>query len=203
MKVLAEVEHELLEGSEIEMSESELSSFRQFERLPSTVEDKLARDTDRNNRLLQSIRCLDARVGKDWTAILFAASVTHAEVIAALLNLEGIRAAAISGKTEPGARKYYVEKFRNGEIQVIANYGVLTQGFDAPAVRDVDVARPTLSPNLYQQMIGRGLRGPLNKGKDRCLIVNVRDNLTRYGLELAFKHFETLWISKPPTNNSD
>jgi superfamily II DNA or RNA helicase len=55
------------------------------------------------------------------------------------------------------------------------------------------VARPTFSPVLYQQMIGRGLRGPLNGGKERCLIVNVEDNITQFGEELAFRQFEHLW----------
>ena len=42
-------------------------------------------------------------------------------------------------------------------------------------------------------MIGRGLRGPLNGGEERCLIVNVRDNWLNYGDELAFYEFERLW----------
>jgi superfamily II DNA or RNA helicase len=49
------------------------------------------------------------------------------------------------------------------------------------------------SPNRYQQMIGRGLRGPKNGGKGECLIVNVADNIMQYGNELAFRQFEYLW----------
>ncbi|MDT0550866.1 hypothetical protein, partial [Streptomyces lonegramiae] len=73
---------------------------------------------------------------------------------------------------------------------------VLTQGFDAPATRAVVVARPTYSPNVYQQMIGRGLRGPGNGGKETCLILDVRDNITNYGKALAFTQFEHLWRAK-------
>jgi superfamily II DNA or RNA helicase len=75
----------------------------------------------------------------------------------------------------------------------LTNYAVLTEGFDAPAIRAVYVARPTYSPNLYQQMIGRGLLGPLNGGKNECLIVNVRDNVAQFGEALAFTQFEYLW----------
>jgi len=46
---------------------------------------------------------------------------------------------------------------------------------------------------LYQQMLGRGLRGPLNGGKERCLVVNVEDNIAQFGEQLAFRHFEYLW----------
>ena len=125
--------------------------------------------------------------------IVFAASVEHAQALAALLRMEGVAAFPISGTTDPGTRRLYIERFREGRIQVLANYQVLTQGFDAPAVRAIYVARPTFSPALYQQMIGRGLRGPRNGGKEECLIVNIADNFTRYGTQLAFRDFEYLW----------
>ena len=99
----------------------------------------------------------------------------------------------MSANTSPASRRFYIERFRSGEIQVLTNYGVLTQGFDAPSTRAVYIARPTYSPNLYQQMIGRGLRGPLNGGEDRCLIVNVEDNVRQYGEALAFNAFDHLW----------
>ena len=99
----------------------------------------------------------------------------------------------ITGLTDDGPRRHYIEEFREGRIRVLTNYNVLTQGFDAPAVRAVIVARPTFSPNLYQQMIGRGLRGPRNGGKETCLIVNVEDNVVSYGDDLAFRDFEYLW----------
>ena len=78
-------------------------------------------------------------------------------------------------------------------MRALTNYGVLTTGFDAPAVRALYITRPVFSKVLYQQMIGRGLRGPLNGGKERCLIVNVEDNFAQYGEQLAFRHFEPLW----------
>ena len=81
------------------------------------------------------------------------------------------------GDTDKGARRHYVEQFRNGELRVLTNYNVLAAGFDAPKVRALYVARPTYAPNAYQQMIGRGLRGPRNGGTERCLLVNVADNV--------------------------
>ena len=72
---------------------------------------------------------------------------------------------------------------------------MLTTGFDAPSVRALYVARPTASPNLYQQMIGRGLRGPKNGGKETCLVVDVADNFLTHGFDLAFREFDYLWSS--------
>lgn len=189
MGVLAKVEHEVLSGSDVELTDDEREHLESFRKMPSSVEERLARDEDRNAMLIHSIRSLP----EDWTVLLFAASVNHAQHLAALLSLEGVPARAISAETEDGARRHYVEQFRRGNIRVLTNYNVLTQGFDAPAVRAVYVARPTFSRNLYQQMIGRGLRGPLNGGSDVCRIVNVEDNFLMYGDELAFHHFDYLW----------
>jgi superfamily II DNA or RNA helicase len=99
----------------------------------------------------------------------------------------------VDSTTSAQDRRTRIENFRNGRIRVLTNYGVLTQGFDAPATRVVVVARPVYSTNVYQQMIGRGLRGPKNGGKDTCLILNVDDNITNFKTNLAFTQFEHLW----------
>lgn len=187
--VLAKVDHEILEGTDIILTPEELAELEQKRQLPPRVGERIGADRERNEALMKTVTSLD----DDWPVLLFAASVDHAQTLAALLTLEGIPAAAISGQTERSARRYYIEQFRTGGIRVLTNYNVLTQGFDAPATRAVVVGRPTFSANLYQQMIGRGLRGPLNGGKERCLIVNVADNVSQYGQQLAFYEFEYLW----------
>lgn len=194
MGVLSRVDGEELEtGMTIDLdnvlSTDEKRSFDQRFDLPTRVFDRIARDVDRNRLLLDSIRSQP----DDWPILLFAVSPAHAQTMAALLTLEGISAASIDYRTEPSVRRQSVDQFRRRELRVLANFNVLTQGFDAPAVRAIYVARPTFSPNNYQQMIGRGLRGRLNGGKDRCLIVNVKDNWTMYGDRLAFYEFEHLW----------
>lgn len=189
MGVLAKVHHELLPGSDIKLSEDELVQLEKLRRLPSSVEMKLGANPERNRRILDSISGLP----DDWTTLVFATSVDNAELLAALLTLRRVPAAVVSAKTDPGARRHYIREFRNGNLRVLTNYGVLAEGFDAPSVRAVYVTRPTYSPNVYQQMIGRGLRGPLNGGKERCLIVNVADNVAQFGEELAFTQFEHLW----------
>ena len=187
--VLARVKHQVLDGSAIDLTDTELAQLRRTRLFPPSVEGRLGADTNRNRALLQSLLTLPA----DWTAILYAASVEHAETMAALLSLNGVPAASITGSTDPGARRHYVEQFRIGGVRVLTNYAVLTQGFDAPAVQAIYVARPTYSPNLYQQMIGRGLRGPRNMGTPECLIVNVQDNVRQFGEDFAFRQFEHLW----------
>jgi superfamily II DNA or RNA helicase len=187
--ILAKVDHEVLEGREIQLSGEELEHLAQYKVLPSSAEQRLGDDDGRNGALVESITAMD----DSWPILLFATSVSHAQLLAALLSLNGVIAKAISGSTDPGARRHYISEFKAGRIRVLTNYGVLTTGFDAPAVRALVIARPVYSRGLYQQMVGRGLRGPRNGGKDRCLIVNVADNVAQYGDRLAFRDFEHLW----------
>ena len=55
------------------------------------------------------------------------------------------------------------------------------------------MARPVYSPNLYFQMIGRGLRDPKNDGSERCLILNVEDNIENFQRKLACSELDWLW----------
>ena len=73
------------------------------------------------------------------------------------------------------------------------NYAVFRAGFDAPKTRAIFVARPVYSPNLYFQLIGRGLRGEKNGGNDRCLILNVEDNIENFEGKLAGSDLDWLW----------
>ena len=89
--------------------------------------------------------------------------------MAALLRRRGVSAAAVTANTDKGARRHYVEQFRDGRLRVLTNFNVLAAGFDAPKVRALYIARPTYVPNAYQQMVGRGLRGPPTAARrDAC-----------------------------------
>ena len=191
MGVLAKVEHAVLAGAEVTLSDEELKSVRELRTLPPSVTSRLGQDVARTEDLLDSIKGHP----DDWSILVFATSVGHAQIMAGMLRAEGVSAAAITGQTDAAARRFYIEEFRAGRIRVLTNYAVLTAGFDAPQVRAVYVARPTYSRGLYQQMIGRGLRGPLNGGKPVCLIVNVKDNIINYDQQLAFTEYEYLWNS--------
>ncbi|WP_433287749.1 DEAD/DEAH box helicase family protein [Pseudonocardia sp. CA-142604] len=187
--VLAKVDHRELPGATIHLDTAQLTETTRFGVLPSSAEAALAADDDRNERILESIVALP----EDWPILVFATSVNHAKLLTALLNDRGIGAASIDGSTPMPERRSKIEAYRSQERRVLTNYGVLAQGFDAPTTRAVVIARPTYSPNTYQQMIGRGLRGPRNGGSDTCLILDVHDNVANYGRELAFTEFEHLW----------
>ncbi|MGO4245662.1 DEAD/DEAH box helicase [Paenarthrobacter sp. RAF54_2] len=192
LRVLARVKHKELQG--IDLTLKDMRSASDEESQSAMLEARLdlqqvADSTKRNEAILDHIQSSETK----GPTLVFAASVEHAEALAAVLSVEGIPAAAISAKTDPGHRRSIIEDFRNGKIRVLTNFDVLTQGFDAPKVDAVYVCRPTFSPNKYIQMIGRGLRGPLNGGSEEVLIVNVKDNLDQYGHKLAFTQLDYLW----------
>lgn len=191
--VLAKAEHAIIDGGEFDLSDAER---REIERnpywLPQSVEDQIAQDNTRTQRILDAYR---NKVDPNWPTIIFATSVAHAEVLAGLLNADGIDARAVSGNTKTSFRHQMVQEFRAGRINVLVNYGIFREGFDAPKTRAIIVARPVFSPNLYFQMIGRGLRGEKNGGNERCLILNVSDNIRNFGLDLAFTELDWLWAT--------
>lgn len=103
-------------------------------------------------------------------AIVFAVSVKHSMEIAKRFLAIGIKSAHIDGKTPAESRKNIVEKFKRGEIQILSNVNVFTEGFDCPDVEVVQLARPTKSLVMYLQMVGRVMR-PF-EGKQYGLILD-------------------------------
>ena len=189
-RILAKVDHREITGGAYTPSAQERETMATAPWLPRGAEKKLARDPGRTRRILRSCQ---EHIRGGWPALIFATSVRHAGVLAALLSAEGIRARAVSAKTEPTTRRRIVEEFRKGEIAALVNYGFFQEGFDAPRTRIIVVARPVFSPNVYFQMIGRGMRGEKNGGNDRCLVLNVRDNIRQFDRALAFTELDWLW----------
>jgi DNA repair protein RadD len=107
--------------------------------------------------------------------LYFGPTVADAEVMAFLLLKSGFRAATLSSKTHTSARRETIRQFKGGAYQVLCNQGVLTTGFDDPRITHVVIARPTVSLVLFEQMVGRGLRGPLFGGTEECHIYGVED----------------------------
>ena len=190
MQVLAQADHATIEGGRFSLNPDEQRLASNVPWLPDSVERRIAGDAGRTKRIVQEYM---SRVDPDWPTLIFATSVEHAQTLSALLNSMGVKSRAVSGSTDRTIRRRVVEEFRNGDIKALVNYAVFREGFDAPKTRAIIVARPVYSPNLYFQMIGRGLRGVKNGGNDQCLILNVRDNIDNFGRELAFSELDWLW----------
>ena len=190
MRILAQVDHDTIEGGRFYMSADEVRQSRETPWLPQSVERRIAHDLNRTKRIIEAY---ENHIKPDWPTLIFATSVEHSQTVAALLTSMGIRARAVSATTDASSRRRIVDEFRSGQIKALVNYGIFREGFDAPKTRAIIVARPVYSPNLYFQMIGRGLRGVKNGGNDRCLILNVKDNIENFERKLAFSDLDWLW----------
>ena len=113
--------------------------------------------------------------GKDRKGIVYAINISHAQKITKLYQENGVKAIAIDSKTPAAERQQDIEAFKKGDIQVLVNVDIFSEGFDCPDVEFVQLARPTLSLAKYLQMVGRGLR--VAKGKKNCVII---DNVGLY-----------------------
>lgn len=116
--------------------------------------------------------------------LVFTASVGLAHETAAALRKKGASAEALDGTTPPDERRAMLSRYRQGETQVVVNCAVLTEGVDLPHTACIVIARPTLSPLLYAQQVGRGTR--LAPGKTDCLVLDLvgttaQHNLRRLG----------------------
>lgn len=194
MKVLSRVEHEVLD-SEVVITDSPTEGRTGAVAWDDVSRDILAKLGDNLDRTQQLV---DHIMGQEegWPILVFTPSVVSAHVTAALIRSLGRPADAVDGEMRGQERRRKIESFKRGETKVLVNCDLLTQGFDAPKVRALYVARPTFSPNRYVQMVGRGLRGPLNGGTDECLVVNVKDTFTQFDKNLAYTEFDYLWTKK-------
>lgn len=188
-RVLSETTHEELPSQEsFTLNAAEYRRFQQFNQLPSEFLTRLGENPRRNVALLDRLR----RLGSSPT-LVFACSVAHAKMLTVMLRRDGIKAAEVSAETRPATRRQIIDEFRAGNLTMLCNYGVLTTGFDAPKIENVVIARPTTSAVLYEQMIGRGTRGPLNGGTPHCLIIDVKDNIENFGEQMAYTRYLEYW----------
>ena len=190
MDVLSHIDHRALDTRRtFRLEDREVLYLQEKKQFPGSFLERVGRDYERNALLLKELLALPA----DWPVLCFGCSLEHAAALAVLLRRKGRSAAFISGETHRATRRYLIEEFREGRIQVLCNFGVLTTGFDAPKIRAVVIARPTTSVVLYEQMIGRGMRGPTNGGTKECLVIDLVDNIDRFQGQMAYTRMEEYW----------
>lgn len=112
--------------------------------------------------------------------LIFATGIKHGRHVQDVLRRKhGVECGFVSGETPTDERDATLKAFRDGAMQYLCNVNVLTTGFDAPNIDCVVMLRPTMSPGLYYQMVGRGFR--LFPGKANCLVLDFGGNVLRHG----------------------
>jgi superfamily II DNA or RNA helicase len=90
--------------------------------------------------------------------VVFCSTVQHAAHVSQCFTENGVKSAVIHGELSRSERREYINEFDRGDLQVLVNCFVLTEGFDSQPVSCVVLLRPSSHKSTYIQMIGRGLR---------------------------------------------
>lgn len=122
--------------------------------------------------------------------IVFAVNVAHSLNIVNRYKEYGAKAAHIDGTTPKTIRDAIIEKFKNGELDILSNCNIVSEGFDVPACECVQLARPTKSLVLYLQQVGRGLR-PFAE-KEKAIILDHGNLIDAHGMP----DFPFIWTLK-------
>lgn len=181
----------IISTTEIQMDSSEKKYIEKYFDFPPGFLERIGKDHLRN---IEIIKRLERECQNKKNIIFFSCSVEHSKFICSMLLYLGYKAVHVDGSTDKGLRKQHINDFKNGLVQVICNYGVLSTGFDAPKTDVICISRPTASIVLYSQMVGRGLRGPGIGGTPTCKLINVRDNIQGFpSYSAVFDYFNEYW----------
>ena len=158
----------------------------------------LANRCDPTRRMRAILRqVLGLAVNPENRILYYAPSVRDAEIMAMLLRRHGVASRFVGGRTRKGTRRQIVRDFKQMKIQVLCSCEVLTNGFDALRVTHIILARPTRSLVLYQQMVGRGLRGKRFGGTESCAILECDDIFVDGPPELGYEVIRPIWTEEP------
>ena len=134
-------------------------------------------DTDDQNEKV--VREIISLAGERRAWLVFCAGVAHAGRVAEVLRREGVTAECVTGETPKAERERILSAFKAGRIRCLTNANVLTTGFDYPDIDLIAMLRPTMSPGLYVQMAGRGLR--VKSHTDHCLVLDFAGVVATHG----------------------
>ena len=153
------------------------------------VADEVENLMDQDALVEAACREIVAYTADRRACLIFASGVKHGRhVVNTLRTKHGIECGFVCGETPAGERDELLARFRGEKssglfprtsLNYLCNVNVLTTGFDAPNIDCVALLRPTMSPGLYYQMVGRGFR--LYTGKQNCLVLDFGSNVLRHG----------------------
>ena len=184
-QILSRLEvEECMTGEEFgkDMGKNDWESIVHMDMIPESIARKIAEDKERNHLIVDTYKKNKEKYGQ---TIVFAVSINHAIALSALFKANKIRAdyivssirdmgtgATISSKLNDEK----IEAYKKGDLQVLINVEILTEGIDLPQTKTVFLTRPTVSRTLMTQMVGRALRGVKAGGTEVAYAVSFIDN---------------------------
>ena len=165
----------------------ELDRFGEYKE--SSMEEKMDIGRIRAQLLDSYLSLAEGKKG-----IIYAINIKHAKHICKEYEEAGYKTVSIDSKTPAAERKYLVEKFKKGDIDIIVNVDIFSEGFDCPDIEFIQLARPTRSLVKYLQQVGRGLR--ITENKQDCVILDNVGMYSRFGLPNARRHWKQHFLGK-------
>lgn len=114
---------------------------------------------------------------RSW--LIFCSGIDHAKDCADALTAMGVPCGAVHSKLDANEREKILSEFQSGQLRAVTNNNILTTGFDHPQIDLIAMLRPTMSPGLWVQMLGRGTRPA--PGKNNCIVLDFARNTQRLG----------------------
>ena len=143
------------------------------------IESELQAAVDTAELNASIVQEIIARAGDRKAWLIFCAGVDHAQNVASELRRHGITADCVLGETPKAERDSILSEYTAGNLRALTNANVLTTGFDYPDIDLIAMLRPTMSPVLYLQSAGRGMR--VKSHPDHCLVLDFAGNVSRHG----------------------
>jgi len=143
------------------------------------IESELQAAVDTNDNNVQVVQEVIRLSGERKAWLFFCAGVQHAEHVRDVLTSHGVEAECVTGQTGQADRRRILNDFKSGKIKALTNANILTTGFDYPDIDLIAMLRPTMSPTLYVQMGGRGLRPKSHT--DHCLVLDFAGVVEMHG----------------------
>ena len=160
----------------------EIKNIEDFDKLPKDIAEEIAKSYERNNIILNHY--INNRE-KYKPLLIFAIDVIHAIALNKLFTdkkinsdyvVSSVKDLTTGATVSAKENSEKIKKFRNGELEVLINVEMLTEGTDLPNLQTVFLTRPTTSTILMTQMIGRALRGQKAGGTEKAYVVSFIDN---------------------------
>lgn len=177
---------EIMVGDELGLGA--IKSIERFDVIPEDIAKYIADNKNRNHFIVKTY-FENENYKKYGQTLVFALNRLHAFILKALFDefgkelgiksgviVSGVSADFIGIDVSNAENERQIEAYRNGEIQVLINVNILTEGVDLPKTQTVFLTRPTISTVLMTQMIGRALRGEKAGGTKDAYIVSFVDN---------------------------
>lgn len=161
------------------VTKSKLSTEGVHKRGGEYIESELQDAVDTYEQNQAVVREVISLAGDRKAWLFFCTGVDHARHVSEVLISNGITAGCVTGDTPKKEREEMLKAFKAGKLRALTNANVLTTGFDYPDIDLIAMLRPTMSPGLYVQMAGRGLRPKSHT--DHCLVLDFAGVVETHG----------------------